>query len=74
MNRLTMMKEALKMLNDDSFKDKESLQDTLYRFLEKIGVSNLPPPQNKPDVINKSEPTFDTLDFDEISSHFDSPT
>lgn len=69
MNQFKIFKAAFNaMVNFDPKGDK-SLEDTISDLLDDLELPN--PITSNSEVPNKSAPTFDTLDFDEISKHFD---
>ena len=67
-NKLKLLIDSFKSLDDAAFESKDNLKSALNDFLSRNGLPIVP--DSTPDVMNKAAPTFDTLDYDEISSHF----
>lgn len=68
-NMMKLLLDSFKSFDDAAFESKESLKSALNDFLSRNGLPIVP--DSTPDVMNKAAPTFDTLDYDEISSHFE---
>lgn len=69
MNQLKIFKAAFNAMVNFDPKGGKSLEDTISDLLDDLELPN--PITSKPEVSNKSAPTFDTLDFDEIEKNLD---
>lgn len=71
MKKSDIIKEAFKSLKKFDSSNEDDLKNAFIDFCSNIGISVPANFNSSPEVPNKSSPAFDTLDFDEISSHFD---